>query len=64
MKLEILETGLVHRSPNEGPESVAATPRPVVTRDRELLCSFHLQSGLRVIDFAPCLSRSRDGGKT
>ena len=64
MNYEILGTGLLHRCANIGPESVAATSRPVVTRDGELLCSFHLQSGLGVNDFAPCLSRSKDGGKT
>lgn len=64
MDYEILETGLVHRTLEAGPESVAATSRPVVTQDGEALCSFHLQSGLGVNDFAPCLSRSRDGGKT
>lgn len=64
MKYEILETGFVHRCPGEGPESVAATSRSVVTRNGEILCSFHLQSGLGVNDFAPCLSRSRDDGKT
>jgi len=64
MKYEILDTGFVHRCPDEGPEAVAVTSRAVVTREGELLCSFHLQSGIGVNDFAPCLSRSIDGGRT
>lgn len=64
MNYEILETGLLHRCPTSGPDSVAATSRPIVTRDGDVLCSFHLQSGLGVNDFAPCLSRSTDGGKS
>ena len=64
MKFEILESGLVHRCPAGGPESVAATSRVAVTQEGEVVCSFHLQSGLGVNDFAPCLSRSHDGGRT
>lgn len=64
MKYYILDTGLLYKCQADGPEAVAATSRPVVTQDGDLLCSFHLQSALGVNDFAPCLSRSRDGGKT
>lgn len=63
-KYQILDEGFIHQCPETGPESVAATSRLVVTAAGDVLCSFHLQSGLGVNDFAPCLSRSKDGGQT
>jgi hypothetical protein len=64
IKYEKLDDGFVHQCPNEGPDCVAVTSRSVVTREGEILCSFHLQSGIGMNNFAPCLSRSNDGGKT
>jgi len=61
---KIIEEGFVHRCPETGPESVAATSRCAVTRTGEVVCHFHLQSDIGVNDFVPHIARSKDGGKT
>lgn len=63
MKFKILSEGFVHRCAEQGPGSVAATPRVAITRSGEVLCSLMLQSGLGMNNFVPCLACSKDAGK-
>ncbi|TMG25202.1 MAG: exo-alpha-sialidase [Chloroflexi bacterium] len=63
MRLEVVDEGFVSRREQGTATAVAAGPRPVVTADGRLLCSFMVQPALGVNAFTTVLAGSDDGGR-
>jgi len=61
--LRVADGTITIRSPGTD-TAIASGPRCVVTKDRDLVCTFMVQAALGLNDFCPMLARSKDQGTT